>query len=111
MKWRREDYGYAAVTIGAVVLVGYVIAGNFGLVPSPLAAGRNSALPQPDVAVLTVARSAPNSTLPAPRIAAAPTQGPTTHTPKAPHPSFGMPKVAISTASGTQVGTTDKGKV
>lgn len=35
--WRREDTGYAAATIVVVAFVGYLLAANFGLVPSPLA--------------------------------------------------------------------------
>jgi hypothetical protein len=34
--WRRKDSTYAAATAVAAALVAYVVAGNFGLVPSPL---------------------------------------------------------------------------
>jgi hypothetical protein len=34
--WRREDYGYAAATVAAAALVAFLVAGNFGLVPSPI---------------------------------------------------------------------------
>lgn len=37
MDWRREDTGYAAATVAVVAFVGYLLAANFGLVPSPLA--------------------------------------------------------------------------
>jgi hypothetical protein len=35
--WRREDIGYAAAAAAAVAFVAYLVFGNFGLVPSPLA--------------------------------------------------------------------------
>ena len=37
MDWRREDTGYAAATVCVVAFVAYLLAANFGLVPSPLA--------------------------------------------------------------------------
>lgn len=36
MDWTREDVRYAVATAAAVVLVGVLAAGNFGLLPSPL---------------------------------------------------------------------------
>lgn len=35
--WRREDYGYAAAAAVALSFLLYLIVGNFGLVPSPVA--------------------------------------------------------------------------
>lgn len=38
MEWTRHDAGYAAATVAAVALVGYLLVANFGLIPSPIAA-------------------------------------------------------------------------
>lgn len=60
MDWRREDTGYAAATVVVVAFVGYLLAANFGLVPSPLAPLLDGAPPAaasvaapPDVSVST----------------------------------------------------------
>ena len=60
MDWRREDTGYAAATVAVVAFIGYLLAANFGLVPSPLARLLDGAPPAaaavaapPDVSVTT----------------------------------------------------------
>jgi hypothetical protein len=36
MEWRRQDVAYAVATAACCALLGYLVAGNFGLVPSPI---------------------------------------------------------------------------
>jgi hypothetical protein len=52
MDWRREDYGYATAAVAAVAFLVYLVVGNFGLVPSPLAPARASAGPPAGIAPL-----------------------------------------------------------
>jgi hypothetical protein len=103
MNWRREDYGYAAVTVAALAFVAYLIAGNFGLVPSPLSGARADALPQPDVATLTTVTQAQSTGQPLPVPAVAPAPNRSTRPVKNRRPTFAAPSVAISTKSGTTV--------
>lgn len=42
MDWRREDTGYAGAVVVAAALLGYLVAGNLGLVPTPVSSGVNS---------------------------------------------------------------------
>jgi hypothetical protein len=109
MTWRREDYGYAAATIAAVLLVAYLIAGNFGLVPSPLGRGRADGPPQTDVAALAVASRGPVASLPVVAVA------PTGRGPRVPRvdvtPLPDGPSVHIDTLSGTTVHVADQATV
>lgn len=57
MNWTREDVRYAVATAAAVVLVGILAAGNFGLLPSPLPGVDRG--PVDDVAVPVVAAGGP----------------------------------------------------
>lgn len=45
--WRREDTGYLVAALFAVALIGYVVAGNLGLVPNPFTTP-NAAAPEVD---------------------------------------------------------------
>jgi hypothetical protein len=104
--WRREDSGYLAATVGIVGFVAYLIAANFGLVPSPLAPLVEGAAPAvaaiqapPDV---TTSVSVPN---PPPAVVA--------DRPSASHPpaiaevtDSDRPAVRVTTPDGTQVGLT-----
>jgi hypothetical protein len=108
MTWRREDYGYAAATLAAVLLVAYLIAGNFGLVPSPLRRGRAGGLPQADVAALIVTNPAGQRPLPVPGVAPAPLPREV----RSDKPdAFAAPSVVIDTKSGTQVTLAEKASV
>lgn len=49
MDWRREDTRYAAAVAAAAALVGYLVAANFGLLPSPFVA---DAAPRPPAVAL-----------------------------------------------------------
>lgn len=63
MDWTREDVRYAVATAAAVVLVGVLAAGNFGLLPSPLpGVGRQ---PVDDVTVPVLAAGEPAAGVPA----------------------------------------------
>jgi hypothetical protein len=104
--WRREDTGYLAATAGIVGFVAYLIAANFGLVPSPLAPLFEGAAPAvaaiqapPDI---TTSVSVPN-----------PPPAEVADRPSASHPpaiaevtDSDRPAVRVSTADGTQVGLT-----
>lgn len=61
MDWRREDSTYAVATLVATAFVVYIIAGNFGLVPSPF----TPSSPRPEsvftVPVLALATTAPTN--------------------------------------------------
>jgi hypothetical protein len=108
MTWRREDYGYAAATLAAVLFVAYLIAGNFGLVPSPLGLGRTDGLPQAEVAALALANPAGQRGLPVPAVAP-----PVKHVARSDQSGTlpAAPSVVIDTKSGTQVTLTDKATV
>jgi hypothetical protein len=104
--WRREDSGYLAATVGIVGFVAYLIAANFGLVPSPLAPLIESGAPAvaaiqapPDI---NTSVSVPN---PPPAMVA--------DRPSASHPpaiaevtDSDRPAVRVTTPDGTQVGLT-----
>ncbi len=107
MTWRREDYGYAAAALAAVLFVAYLIAGNFGLVPSPLGRGRAEGLPQADIAALAASERTPRS-LPLVDVApAAPVIVPVKHVAARP----AAPTIHIDTVSGTTVKVTQKSTV
>ncbi len=107
MDWRREDSGYLMATVGIVGFVAYLIAANFGLVPSPLAPLADGVPPfvaaiqaPPDV---STAVSVPT---PPPR--------PVVDRPSASHPPANAedadtdrPAVRVSTADGTRLGLTE----
>jgi len=105
MTWRREDYGYAAAALAAVAFLAYVVAGNFGLVPSPLGRGHAEALPQAEVAGLVISNPATARPLPIVDVAP-PTSAPTSPTtaPSASRTPLAAPSVYIDTPSGTKVG-------
>jgi len=109
MTWRREDYGYAVATLAAVAFVAYLIAGNFGLVPSPLGRGRTDGLPQTEVAALAFS-NLDGRTLPTPSIAPVPApihrEG---REDRSPLPA--KPTIEINTKSGTQVTLAQKATV
>jgi len=110
MAWRREDYGYAAATIAAVAFVAYIIAGTFGLVPSPLGHGRTDGLPQAEVAALAITNTASRTTLPSAGVAPAP--APVHLVARSDTPAaLGPPSVFIDTKSGTTVKLIDKATV
>jgi hypothetical protein len=110
MTWRREDYGYAAATLAAVVFLAYLIAGNFGIVPSPLSIGRGDELPEAEIAVLASSQTLTRP-VPVAQIAPAPApKAPKDATPTA-KPLPAPPTVAISTKSGTQVSVQNPGSI
>jgi len=103
LRWEREDSAYLAATLLAGTLVAYVVAANFGLVPTPL--GKPGRVPSQAAGVpafearsvrflappvFEVPRAA--APLPRPRPAARPAR--VDRTP---------PTVAITTSSGTQL--------
>jgi hypothetical protein len=104
--WRREDSSYLAATVGIIGFVAYLIAANFGLVPSPLAPLADGAPPvvaaiqaPPDI---NIAVSVPT-----------PPPGPVVDRPSASHPpaiaedaDTDRPAVRVSTADGTSIGLT-----
>ena len=107
MDWRREDSGYFAATVGIVGFVAYLIAANFGLVPSPLAPLIEGAPPAvaaiqapPDI---TTSVFVPNPPPPA-EVAVRPSAS---HPPATAEVTDGdRPAVRVSTADGAQVGLT-----
>ncbi len=107
MDWRREDSAYASATVVAAAVVGFLIAGNFGLVPSPFVpptsagapAAAQSLAPRARTSVGTPATEAPGS--------APGTQSPAT-------PSSGdrtPPAAELTTAAGTVVSATQGSRV
>jgi len=111
MAWRREDYGYAAAAIAAVAFLAYLIAGNFGLVPSPLGQGHAEALPQAEVAGLVIANPAAR---PLPAVAVAPKpapSGPQVGRGDKAAAALAPPTVRIDTRSGTTVQIAQKATI
>jgi hypothetical protein len=112
MAWRREDTAYAAAALAAAAVVVYFVIANFGLVPSPLTAGR----PQAGGALAVPNLGAPGpeaSSTPAPRAPVAAPPVPTTPVrPPSAAPSTGPaadrtpPTAHITTADGSQVSVT-----
>lgn len=106
MDWRREDSGYLAATAGIVGFVAYLIAANFGLVPSPLAPLADGAAP------VVAAIQAPPDVSTAVSVPTAP-PGPDVVRPSASHPpaiaevaDTVRPAVRVSTPEGTKLGLT-----
>ncbi len=113
--WRREDMGYAAAAAGAVAFLAYLVFGNFGLVPSPLA----TAATDDQVLVATQAvQSIQDSfdedvSTPVQRpVDPAPQTDPVPVPPKPPAARDDVAPVAsIATASGTKVTLTEAASV
>ncbi len=102
MDWRREDYGYATAAVAAVAFLVYLVVGNFGLVPSPLAPARASAGPPAGIAPLAAPASGSLGGL-VPGIAAVP-PSPTISRPVPVLPSdIVPPDVAITTENGASI--------
>ena len=105
MDWRREDSGYLAATAGIVGFVAYLIAANFGLVPSPIAPLADAGAP-----VVAAIQAPPDVST---AVSVNPPPGPVVDRPSASHPpaiaeatDTDRPAVRVSTAGGTQVGLT-----
>jgi hypothetical protein len=105
--WRREDSGYLAATVGIVGFVAYLIAANFGLVPSPLAPLADGAPP-----VVAAIQAPPdiNTAVSVPP----PPPRPVVDRPSASHPpaiaedaDTDRPAVRVSTTDGTSIGLTE----
>lgn len=101
MDWRREDYGYATAAVAAVAFLVYLVVGNFGLVPSPLAPARASAGPPAGIAPLAApAPGSLGSLVPG----VAPIPAPTISRPVPVLPSdIVPPDVAITTQNGASI--------
>lgn len=102
MTWRREDTGYAVATLATLALVGYLLAANFGLVPSPLSlalgGGTPAAAAVEPVGSASVGVFLPQGTTASP-------SGTATPNGSAPPPSSSdrrRPNVVITTSDGTQ---------
>jgi hypothetical protein len=101
MDWRREDYGYATAAVAAVAFLVYLVVGNFGLVPSPLAPARASAGPPAGIAPLAAPASGSLGSL-VPGVA--PLPPPTISRPVPVLPSDMVPpEVAITTENGASI--------
>ncbi|MEX0875784.1 MAG: hypothetical protein WD646_00405 [Actinomycetota bacterium] len=105
MSWRSEDYGYATAAAAAVAFLGYLVAGNFGLVPSPLTPPSLAAGPNAGVAALEVP-VAENANAPVPVPGVAPAATPPS---VAPPPSITIPldqtppSIVITSESGASL--------
>lgn len=102
MTWRREDTGYLAATAGAVAFLAYLIAGNFGLVPSPFSP---SSLGEPPVvlAAEAIAQAPADDVVVGPATPPAPAERSSVPAaPPAPADTT-APDLTISTASGASV--------
>lgn len=108
MDWRREDWAYAAVTLVAAAVVGFLIAGNFGLVPSPFVPP-TSAGPPAAMSGSLASRARPSTSA---RAAQAPAPAPVSQTP--PSPAGGdntAPSAELTTPSGTVISATQGSRV
>jgi len=102
MNWRREDYGYATAAVAAVAFLVYLVVGNFGLVPTPLAPGRASAGPPAGIAPLAAPATGSAEGL-VPGVATAPA-APTVSRPVPFLPAdIVPPEVAITTENGASI--------
>jgi len=105
--WRREDTGYAAAAVAIVGFVVYLLAANFGLVPSPLA-------PLADAAPAAVAAiEAPPDVIATSETIPPPPPTGAVHRASASHPpataevaDTARPAVTVSTKDGTSIGLT-----
>ncbi len=107
MDWRREDYGYATAAAAAVAFLVYLVAGNFGLVPSPLTPGAASTGVPPAVAPLAAPLIGSGATL-VPGIAPIPPK--LTPVPVLPN-DLVPPAVAITTENGAALALGQPGVV
>jgi hypothetical protein len=103
MSWRSEDYGYATAAAAAVAFLGYLVAGNFGLVPSPLTPPSLAAGPNAGVAALEVP-VAEGANAPVPGVAPAATPRPAAKPPAITVPlDQTPPAIAITSESGASI--------
>lgn len=93
--WRREDSAYAAATLFAAALVGFLVAGTFGLVASPFGSAEIEQVPQ--VRQALAVRTQPSETTPLPTGASA-TPSPTA---AAPPSDSEAPSTTFTSAGGT----------
>jgi hypothetical protein len=104
--WRREDSIYAAVTVVAGALVAFLIAGNFGLVPSPFGPVTASVASTPGQFTIRPARATSSS-----QTTAAPsTPGARTSV----VPSFidqTAPAAQVTTPGGARISATQRSRV
>ena len=107
MTWSREDLGYAGATAFAVALLIYLVAGNFGLIPTPFST-QDTAFDSPSVLGVDAiaANSAPDTDVvvePAPAPSLTPSNEPGVPVDPRPGQDTAAPSVEITTAAGTQV--------
>jgi hypothetical protein len=103
MDWRHEDYGYATAAVAAVAFLVYLVVGNFGLVPTPLAPARAAAGPPAGIAPLPAPATGSVGSL-VPGIAPMPPVVPTISRPVPVLPTdIVPPEVAITTNSGASI--------
>ncbi len=103
--WRREDTAYAAATTVAAALVGFLVAGTFGLVASPFGSSQLEQFPQvPTLAVRTrLVDATPVAVAPAPSSPAG--------TPVAPPSDTSGPSTEFTSAGGTSLSVTQRSTV
>lgn len=109
LDWRREDWGYAGATMVAAVLIGYIVAGNFGLVRSPFSPA------QIDGSSVEIPRLAASSQQAQDGIPADPTSTgggtPSVPAPTAPTRDLVPPTAHIDTPGGTSLSLTQGAEV
>jgi hypothetical protein len=105
--WRREDIGYAAAAVCAAALLLYLVFGNFGLVPSPIATAQTEVGSYAIGAVAEISGvSGTNSITPVPESL------PTVPLPPLPPPPDRTPpNVVITTEPGTSLAVADSAVV
>jgi hypothetical protein len=115
VQWTGADTRYAAATAGAFALVAYLIAGNFGLVPSPLTGLRRQpisvAVPALNFA-LTQAANAPAPSVPTAAldiVLPATPPPPPVPPPPPPQPDTTGPDTSFTTADGAVLSPLDEG--
>lgn len=104
--WRREDTGYAAATIFAAALVGFLVAGTFGLVASPF--GSAEIEPSPQVQTLAVRSTRTVDATSVPTSAPVATRS---VTPVAPPADSAGPSTEFTSAGGTSVSVAERSTV
>jgi hypothetical protein len=118
--WRREDIGYAAAAAAAFALVVYLLAGNFGLVPSPLSSAISGDAPSLVDVAAPLTGGSDGSESPDDTVGGGRAPGPAPETPGLPvppsnrpgsTPDNGPPSVKITTADGTTYAPTDEPRV
>jgi hypothetical protein len=104
--WRREDYGYAAAALAAAALLLYLVFGNFGLLPSPIADA------SPEIGTYAIGSVDAISGVDDAPISRVPEIPPTVSAdPPPPVPDRTAPKVGFTTDSGTRLGVADSAEV